>query len=591
MKNKILLIVLIVGAALILKSCANMAQGPTGGIKDETPPEFFKSTPSPNAVNVRKSKVEIELNEYIILDNPTKNLVVSPTQDQFPVAKGIGRKVVVELLDSLLENTTYTLDFGNSIVDNNEKNPIPDYVFSFSTGPVIDTMQISGKVLNAENLAPVAGIYAGVYTNLEDSVFTSLKMERITRTNPQGNFTIRNLTGKPYRVYALEEANNNYFFDQRTEGIAVLEEIVLPKVELKIEKDTTGSDSLATRNVVHFLPDSLLLRFYKEEDVRQFFIKAERNEAWRFTLYFKNYTKKMPEITPVNFEGEDWFLSEPSVTRDTLVYWIADSLIFRQDTLRFAIDYEKTDSLEKLIPARDTITLFYKEKELSRREKKELEGKTIFTQVLSTPSTVEIYNKPVIQWSKPLMSFGKENVSLTVKKDTVWNDLDFRIEPDSQSNLRTYFIIADLEPEKEYKMQIDSASVTDILGFHNDKIEAKFKIRPREEYSNLFLLLKNAPEKAFVQLLNKNDIPVWFLSPALCVLTNAPKDKHFLPNYISHSPFIFESYAAVPEKCDFQIISITSHDYIGRVVGSLSAGLCAKQRNQNCKNVFHVSIS
>ncbi len=153
-------------------------------------------------------------------------------------------------------------------------------------------------------------------------------------------------------------------------------------------------------------------------------------------------------------------------------------------------------------------SLIYKEKELSRREKKENEGKTVFTNELALPSTVEIYDKPVIEWERPLTSFGKENIVLMVKKDTVWNDLDFSIEPDTQRNLRSYSIIAGFEPEKEYKMWIDSASVTDIFGFHNDKIEAKFKIRSKEEYSNFFVVLKNAPEKAFVQLLNKNDQPV-----------------------------------------------------------------------------------
>ncbi len=347
MKIKLLLIAVIFCTALILKSCANMAQGPTGGLKDETPPEFVGSTPSPHAVNFRKNRIEIEFNEYIILDNPAKNLVVSPTQDVFPVAKGNGRKVMVELKDSLLENTTYTIDFGNSIVDNNEKNPFPEFVFSFSTGQAIDTLEISGTVLNAENLAPVSGIYAGVHLKPEDSIFTSRKLERVTRTNLQGNFTLRNLAGMPYRVYALEDGNNNYFFDQITEGIAVQEEIVIPRTEMQIQKDTVAGDSVVMRDVLRYLPDSLLLRLYKEENTRQYYIKSERNEAWKFTLYFRNFTKKMPGIIPVNFEGEDWFLSEPSVTRDTLVYWIKDSLIFKQDTLRFAIDYEKTDSLEK----------------------------------------------------------------------------------------------------------------------------------------------------------------------------------------------------------------------------------------------------
>jgi len=490
-----------------------MAQGPTGGEKDVTPPQFRRSIPQPNAVNFRQNRIEIEFDEYIILDNPSKNLVVSPTQDQFPIAKGIGRKVMVELKDSLLDNTTYTFDFGNSIVDNNERNPVADFVFSFATGPTIDTLMISGTVLNAENLAPVSGIYVGVYTDLEDSAFISRKMERITRTNSKGGFTLRNLAEKPYRVYALEDMNNNFYFDQKSEGIAVLREIVIPRIEIRTKQDTVRrdsvrGDSIVTRDVVRYVPDSLLLRFFREKDNRQYFIKAERNEAFKFTLFFRNPAKQLPAITPLSFEGDDWYVSEPSVTRDTLVYWIKDSLIYKQDTLRFAIDYEKTDSLENLVPARDTIELLYKAKELNRRERKNEEGKINFAKAALLPSVVEIYNKPTIEWEKPLQSFGKENVSLTVKKDTLWNDLDFSIEPDTQRNRRTYTIIARFEPEKEYRIQIDSASVTDIFGNHNNKIDAKFRIRPKEEYSNLSIRVKNAPEKAFLQLLDKIDVPI-----------------------------------------------------------------------------------
>ncbi len=485
-----------------------MAQGPTGGLKDITPPEYWKSTPLPNAVNYYKDKIEIEFDEYIVLDNPTKSLVVSPTQDVFPIAKGIGKKVSVELKDSLLPNTTYTFDFGSAIVDNNERNPLDNYIFSFSTGPTIDTMMISGTVLNAENLSPVSGVYVGVYSNLEDSAFTSTKMERITRTNTKGNFIFRNLAVKPYRVYALDDLNNNYYFDQKPEGIAVLGEIVTPHSEKKTKSDTITADSIVIRDVVRYFPDSLLLRFYHEKDNRQYFIKAERNDASKFILYFKNFTKNLPEIEPVNFEGNDWFISEPSVTKDTLVYWIKDSLIYKQDTLRFAINYEKTDSLENLISAKDTLTLFYKQKELTRKEKRENKEKISFTETISLPGVVDIYKKPVIEWEKPLQSFGKENIYLTVKEDTIWSNMDFSIEQDTRKNSRTYLIAANFEPEKEYKIKIDSASVTDIYGNHNNQIETKFKIRPKEEYSNLSIFVKNAPEKAFIQLLDKNDNPV-----------------------------------------------------------------------------------
>jgi uncharacterized protein (DUF2141 family) len=489
-----------------------MAQGPTGGLKDENPPMYRKSTPAPNTVNYSMNRIEIEFDEYIVLDNPSKNLLVSPPQDRPPIAKGIGKKVTVELRDSLLPNTTYTLDFGNSIADNNERNALQNYIFSFSTGAVLDSMSISGTVISANNLSRTEGVLVGVYSELQDSAFTTYKMDKIARTDAQGNFTIHNLPLKTYRVFALQDINSNYYFDQPTEGIAMLDETITPQFEIKTVRDTIYQDSVTidtiiTRNVTRFYPDSLVLRFFQEEDNRQYFIKSERNNRNQLTLYFRNKNKEIPVITPLNFENDDWYISEPSVTADTLLYWIKDSIVYNQDTLQFLIEYHKTDSLGVLVPAQDTISAPIKKVQQSKRERKKEDEEIIFSNLSSYNPVVEYYNNPVLVWENPLLSFEKEHLSLLVQEDTVWIDSEFELRPDSL-NPRSYSILSDWKAEKNYKIQIDSASVTDIYGNHNNNLELGFRFRPKEDYSNLIINVQNAPENAFIELLDTNDKPI-----------------------------------------------------------------------------------
>ena len=163
-------------------SCANMAS-PNGGPYDETPPKFISSLPAPNQTNYKGKKVEILFDELVQLDKPSENVIITPPQMQLPVIRAAGKKVVVELKDTLKENTTYTIDFTNSISDNNEKNVFENFSFAFSTGDVIDTLEVSGILLNAENLEPMPGITIGLHKNLEDSAFVKLPFDRTSRTN------------------------------------------------------------------------------------------------------------------------------------------------------------------------------------------------------------------------------------------------------------------------------------------------------------------------------------------------------------------------------------------------------------------------
>ena len=202
--------------AISIYSCANMSR-PGGGPRDETPPVFIKSTPVPNALNVSKQKVEIEFDEIIQVDKPSEKVIVSPPQKDMPEIRTSGRKITVILKDSLLPNTTYTIDFSDAIIDNNERNPLYGFAYSFSTGPKIDSLQVSGILLNARDLEPITGMLVGLHSDLEDSAFQKLPLERIASSDELGHFTIRNVTPGKYRLFALKDMNRDYRFVAQAE--------------------------------------------------------------------------------------------------------------------------------------------------------------------------------------------------------------------------------------------------------------------------------------------------------------------------------------------------------------------------------------
>ena len=236
---------------LSIYSCANMSR-PGGGPRDETPPLFVKSTPAPGALNVSKQRVEIEFDEIIQVESPGEKVIVSPPQKDMPEIRASGRKVTVELKDSLLPNTTYTIDFSDAIVDNNEKNPLYSFAYSFSTGPTIDSLQVSGILLNASDLEPVTGMLVGLHSNLDDSAFQKLPLERIASSDELGHFTIRNVAPGKYRLFALKDLNRDYKFDNPSEEIAFFDSIVVPTADVKLHVDTLWKDSVTIDTIIEY---------------------------------------------------------------------------------------------------------------------------------------------------------------------------------------------------------------------------------------------------------------------------------------------------------------------------------------------------
>ena len=511
---------------IVVYSCASMGN-PDGGPYDEEPPKFVRSTPKPFAINSKEKKVTIEFDEFIKLEKAAEKVVVSPPQLEQPEVKASGRKVVVGLVDSLRPNTTYTIDFADAIVDNNEGNPLGNYAFTFSTGTTIDTMEVSGTVLSASDLEPVKNIQVGLHSDLSDSAFMKKPFDRVSRTDSRGHFSIRGIAPGKYRIYALMDGNQNYLFDSKTEMIAFSDSIIIPAMEDAMRQDTIWKDSLTIDTIksvgyTRFLPDDIILRAFKEENDRQYLTRSERDKENHFVLTFSARADTLPTLKGLNFDKRDAFIIEKTDRNDSICYWIKDSLIYQMDTLEIQMDYLATDTLDRLVPQTDTLFLANKltraerekleakaaeekEKERKKKEKKgekiEPEPTKFLTLNVDAPSAFDLDRNVYLSFDEPVASIDTAAIHMEIKKDSLWEEIPFLFVSDSVLP-RKYEILAEWEPEKEYQLSIDSMAFKGVYGLHTNKVKQTMKVKKLDEYGTILLNITGADSTAVVELLD-----------------------------------------------------------------------------------------
>ncbi len=517
MKSSLHKLIGILFAIVVLYSCASIGR-PDGGIYDEIPPRFIGSTPAMGEVNFNKKKLTLEFDEYIKLEKANEKITISPPQVQQPEIRAVGRRVQTTLLDSLKDNTTYTIDFSDAIVDNNEGNPLGNFTFTFSTGDVIDTMEVRGTLLNASNLEPIKGMMVGLHSNLEDSAFTTMPLDRVARTDSRGQFTIKGIAPGSYRIYGLQDADQNFAFTQKSEMIAFNDSLVIPTWEERTHMDTIWRDSLTIDTIfphqyTHYLPDDLILRAFEEELNAQYLIKSERLEQEKFTFYFAAKADSVPELVGLNFDEKDALIVEKNPRNDTIHYWVKDSLLYKQDTLALSIKYLYTDTLNQLVPRTDTLRLVTRNAKKQPQSKKGKKGKTEETDSIQTvfmdvqtkaSSSMNVYDYVSFIFPEPVETIDVSAIHLNMKVDTLWQEVSFTFEQDSM-NLRKYNLLYNWDFQQEFELTVDSASMYGIYGLHNDKIKQNFKIKSEEDYCNIFFNVSGAAPKAFVELLDGQD--------------------------------------------------------------------------------------
>lgn len=515
-------------AAFLLGSCARMGQ-PDGGWYDETPPRILGAAPADKGTNVKNRKVSIFFDEFIQIENATEKVVVSPPQLETPEIVASGKRIRIELLDSLKPNTTYTIDFSDAITDNNENNPLGNYTYSFSTGDAIDTLEVSGKVLQAKDLEPVKGILVGLYSDLSDTAFTTKPMLRVSRTDGSGRFVIKGVAPGTYRVYALQDADGNYLFNQKSEMLAFSQEKIVPSFKPDVRQDTTWIDSLRIKSIdrvgyTHFLPDDIVLRAFNEVMTDRYFLKAERREPESFTLFY-SYGGEMPQVRGLNFQSDDAFIIESTEKQDTITYWLKDTALVNQDTLRVELTYHMTDSLGKLVEQIDTLDILSRishEKRLKdlEREREEWQKKQDRAKKrgepydsimppkalaigVKAPSELDPDKNIPFTFNTPLASVDTAAIHLYSKHDTLWYNAPLEF---NHVRGREYELRGEWRPDIEYSLEIDSAAFVDIYGKVSPPFKQGFKVKSFDDYGTLLLNIPTMTDTTIVvQLLDAGD--------------------------------------------------------------------------------------
>ena len=514
--SKSLYYIFIIIAAAVMYSCANIGN-PSGGPIDKTPPIFMRSNPTPNAVNVKDRKIEIFFDEIVTLKDPSTKIIVSPAQTEMPRMSALGRKVTVELVDSLLPNTTYTIDFSNSIQDNNEGNAIDNFAFAFSTGSVIDSMRVSGYVLDSRTLEPIQSVVVGLQSNLADSAFHKEKLQRVALTNDRGQFTIRNVSPGSYHIFALKDLDRDYKFGNPTEDIAFLDSIIVPSIGTREAADTVYNDLNEIDTIMRatrpaYFPNDILLSMFNEDRKSQYLANNLRVDSTRISLTFAAASDTLPSLS---IEGrndvpDQWYTLERSQTNDTLTYWIRPPHLVSADTLMVATTYLRTDTASNLSWGTDTLKFTFQRQKAKKKKKNEetdsLEQIRFMELHPLANGTQEVYAPLLLQTGTPIERYSREAFHLQRKlqNDTIFYPAEIKSIAlrDSTLSRRDLMLKVDWEPGAAYTLAVDSLAMTDIYGLQTKPLKVDFNVRKMEEYGNIVFNIPAVRDSAIVELLD-----------------------------------------------------------------------------------------
>lgn len=517
--SKSLYYIFIIIAAAVMYSCANIGN-PSGGPIDKTPPIFMRSNPTPNAVNVKDRKIEIFFDEIVSLKDPSTKIIVSPAQTEMPRMSALGRKVTVELVDSLLPNTTYTIDFSNSIQDNNEGNAIDNFAFAFSTGSVIDSMRVSGYVLDSRTLEPMQSVVVGLQSNLADSAFHKEKLQRVALTNDRGQFTIRNVSPGSYHIFALKDLDRDYKFGNPTEDIAFLGSIIVPSIGSREAADTVYNDLNEIDTIMRatrpaYFPNDILLSMFNEDRKSQYLANNLRVDSTRISLTFAAASDTLPSLSIVgrNDVPDQWYTLERSQTNDTLTYWIRPPHLVSADTLMVATTYLRTDTASNLSWGTDTLKFTFQRQKAKKKKKNEetdsLEQIRFMELHPLANGTQEVYAPLLLQTGTPIERYSREAFHLQRKlqNDTTFYPAEIKSIAlrDSTLSRRDLMLKVDWEPGAAYTLAVDSLAMTDIYGLQTKPLKVDFNVRKMEEYGNIVFNIPAVRDSAIVELLDGTD--------------------------------------------------------------------------------------
>ncbi|MFC2121173.1 Ig-like domain-containing protein, partial [Bacteroidota bacterium] len=493
MKKKIPYLILAVLLNQLILSCANKGTI-LGGPKDENPPEVVLCKPENFSRNISDTKIHIRFDEYFQLKDIKNQLIISPPLEEDPEIKAHGKDLYIDMNNELLENTTYTLNFGNAIVDLNEGNVLNNFLYVFSTGEIIDSLVVKGNVEDAFEGTAVENAFVMLYKEFYDSIPYKEIPVYISKTGKDGNFSINNIHEGSYKLFALKEANNNFLYDDKVnESIAFL-------------------DSLIILSPILF-PDSLKLNMFKEETNDQYLTDSDRPEREKCVFIFnKNLDETLEFRLLEQNEPDNWFYYESNIANDSITCWIRDSIISNIDSLKFELSFMKPDKTGQKIIQKDTVILNFREIINNKQTDSEI-NKLNYSSNISRTGKLEPWKKiklmfpyPVINIDSSGFDFFEISDSLETRKLVDFND-HLWFNDSKPEFIRSFVLPFTAEPEKKYKIMVAPGTFNDLYGKTNDSISISFTTQSLDHYGSVVLNISGVNSPGIIEVLkNKKNI-------------------------------------------------------------------------------------
>ncbi len=523
---------------LILVACARIGT-PTGGPKDVTPPKVVECKPANYSTLFSENRITIEFNEFIKSGSFKQELIISPPLKKKPEIFLKGKTMVIDLEEELMQNTTYTFDFGEAIQDFTEGNILKDFQFVFSTGSYLDSLSLKGRVINAFDHEPLEEkSLVMLYNLLYDSVPYDTIPKYIGRVDDRGYFSVNNIPADTFLLFALQDVNNNYLYDQPNEMIAFPDSLIILTPDDYVKRNDPLQDSINLARLKEKIKiDSLLEEGVLDTMAVDSMLSAERKkESSDITLfmflednkpqYLKDYTRDKYNLLSVIFnrplkdsleislisdtvEG-DWYLKQMHGNKDTIDLWITDTTLANNEEVEVAFTYQKKDSTNQYTAFTDTLKFSYKPVKSRKKEKADTTVRKLKLQA-GVGGKLNL-NKPLaISTDQPVLEVDTTLIQLNYKEDTIVLPTPFDMSRGLVKGLDTFpdynrfEINKTWESATDYILMLFPGAFTDVYDATHDTTEISFRTYAMEDYSNLELKLSNVNCNLIIQLFNEKE--------------------------------------------------------------------------------------
>ena len=491
---------------LIISACATVVR-PTGGPKDTSPPMVVTFDPPNGSMAMKQERITIKFDEFIVLQKLNQQMIVSPQMPKKPVVSIKGKKLIIDLPDSLRDNTTYTIFFGDAVVNFKENLPVHNFNYVFSTGDVVDSLNLSGSAVNAFDHSNYKELLVMLYRSTDDSVLYKEKPYYLTKTERNGKFYLNNLAPGEYQIYALKDDNRNYIYDQADEEVAFYKSLVVPThPSYFVATDSTEAPKK---------PKDLNLFVFKELPKEIKFVNKKVSPPHKLLFTFNKPIDDF-KLIPIGYKPpKDWHFDVYGLNRDSVTVYLKGV---------------ETDSLKLIIAdgdlMLDTVELSIKVKTRKKpkssgglfsnrkKQKASAQNDTIKKKVItkiryktSIKGAMHFFADIYFSFDIPLSKYDKNRIELYVARDTLWIPVKSTSEIIDHDKMMKIKIMAKLGERRNYKLLVRDSAFFDLYNSTNDSIIKKFQTTEMREYGSLDLVV-NYPEKnnLIIQLLNSKDV-------------------------------------------------------------------------------------